>query len=106
MEREQLFCADGSPKYVCCYEDKDSKSIARFTIVFTEAAHIGGEGYTAEVHYVVASENPRYALGYYQHSSRLAWQFQPDGELVPFSSLPKNLRDAVLEDYKDLWRVE
>jgi hypothetical protein len=103
---ERFFKEDGSPKYLRCYEVKCNPTIDRFTIVFTKASCFMGKEYIGRVYYVGASGSPRHPTGFYQHGEAWSWQFHAPGSRVAFSSLPQELREVIMEEYKCAWRVE
>jgi hypothetical protein len=102
---ERFFREDGSPKYLRCYEVKRNPTIDRFTIVFTRASCFMGKEFRGRVYYVGASGNPAHPLGFYQHGEAWSWEFHAPGSRVAFSSLPLELQDVVMREYRDLWRI-
>jgi hypothetical protein len=101
------FFTDGAPKYLRCYEKKRNPTIDRFTVVFCHAPRFMGEGYIGLVYYVSANGIPTHPQGgFYQHGEAWQWEFCPGGSRVTWWDLPEPLRDAVLAEYCDVWKID
>jgi hypothetical protein len=106
-DAKRFFKADGSPKYLRCYEIKRDPPIDRYTIVFERASCFAGKEYAGRVFYVSANDKPTHPHGgFYQHGEAWAYEFHAPGSRVPFSFLPLELREVVMNEYRELWGIE
>lgn len=100
------FFKDGAPKYLRCYEKKRKPPIDRFTIVFCRASTFMGDDYRGRVYFVSANGRPTDPQGgFYQHCEAWHWEFCPCGSHVEWWDLPEELREVVLMEYCDVWRI-
>jgi hypothetical protein len=106
-DKRKLFNEKGEPRYIRCYETKRNPTIDRFTIVFTRASAFMGKEFAGRVYYVGASGNPRNpTYGFYQHGEAWRREFCPCGSRIAWRDLPEELRETVLDEYRELWNTE
>ena len=102
--RNEQLLPNGNPRWIRCY-DNGGETIDRFTVVFTGKR--GG-------YYVGMSYNPNSPQGYYQHGGKAWYETQnidkPSyghlGRKVHFSNLPKNCKNAIRNEYCEIWEIE
>jgi hypothetical protein len=100
---ERFFKSDGGPKYLRCYEVKRNPTVDRFTIVFTRASCFLGRTAIGTIYYVGASGYPTSPTGFYQHGTADSREFHAPGSRVSFFSLPQDLQDVVMDEYRQVW---
>jgi hypothetical protein len=100
------FFKDGAPKYLRCYEKKRNPAIDRFTVVFCRASKFMGDDYRGRVYYISADDTPAHPLGFYQHGEARRGEFCPCGSRVKWEDLPRQLRDVVLAEYCNVWKID
>jgi hypothetical protein len=102
-ERAARLMPEGIPKYVRCY-DNNGESLDRYTVVFT--------GKASGFMYVAMNAQPCHpSYGIYQHGegSGSPIDYPTYGHLgkkIKFSDLPEDCRKAVVNEYKELWKLE
>lgn len=104
MTRKERFMPDGIPRKIRCYDLDDGKCFDRYTVVFT-GNYEGREG----CDYLGMSEHPFHPQGFGQHSESLDIIDRPKyshlGKKIAFEDLPPDCQRAVIDDYKDIWRI-
>lgn len=110
----------GVPRYVRCYEDRsDPGSFDRYTVVYTgraakstisaygyEYPYVGLSGHGATKHQPcdTMKHRPGKPAGY-QWPPALGRKCHL-GTRIPFAELPDGLKRTVLEDYREIWRLD
>jgi hypothetical protein len=103
---ERLFF-NGAPRYIRCY-DYGGETLDRYTIVFTKKRVAKTTTSQGEFMYIGASSNP---MGFYQHgfSKNEPCDRKPSyghlGKKITFCKLPQDLKDAIINEYNDLWNI-
>ena len=104
MTREEQFMPNGIPKKIRCY-DNGSETFDRYTVVYT--GNYKGRG--GWCHYIGMSENPYHPQGFGQHGESPDVIDRPKyahlGKKIAFEGLPPDCQSAVINDYKDIWRI-
>jgi len=104
MTRKEKFMPGGIPKKIRCYDD-GGETFDRYTVVFT-GHYKGRQGWC---HYIGMSEHPFHPQGFGQHSESLDIIDRPKyshlGKKIAFEDLPPDCQRAVIDDYKDIWRI-
>jgi hypothetical protein len=105
MDKAKLYNADGSPRFIRCYETKRNPTADRFTVAFTRANVWGGKEYEGRVYYVGMSGNPFSPAGFCQHGEAARQEFCPRGSRIAFVDLPDDCQKAARAEYRDLWEA-
>ena len=102
---------NGVPRYVRCY-DNDNTSVDRYTVVFTGHYRKKGENFQ----YLAMNSAPFHPQGFGQHGEHSSqidvneYGFAPAmgrknhlGKRIPFSALPPDCKQLVMQDYRNIW---
>jgi len=104
MTREEQFMPNGIPRHIRCY-DNCGRSFDRYTVVYT-GNYKGRDG----CDYMGMSENPYHPQGFGQHGWNQQVIDYPKyshlGKKIQFTDLPPDCQDAVIQDYKEIWRIK
>lgn len=116
-QRWAALMPNGIPRYVRCY-DNGGESADRYTVVFTGRWRKRGDN-SARCQYVGMSGEPFHPQGFGQHGENERQidvnksGFAPAigrkchlGTRIRFQDLPADCRKLVLQDYKEIWRLE
>jgi len=103
MTREEQFMPNGIPRKIRIY-DNGGETFDRYTVIFT-GNYKGRNG----CDYIGMSENPYHPQGFGQHG----WdqnmidcpKYSHLGKKIGFQELPPDCQRAVIDDYKDIWRI-
>jgi len=104
-ERLESLMPNNMPKYVRCY-DNGGETLDRYTVVFTGNYRNIKRG--DQYLYLGMSEYPYQAIG--QHGSSNdpidRPQYSHLGKKIKFSDLPIDCKTCVIDDYKEIWKLE
>lgn len=102
QSRENSLMPNNVPRYVRCY-DNGGESFDRYTVVFTKKTDRGHS------QYVAMSSNPFHPQGFYQHEESFEFIDKPSyrhlGKKISFEQLPADCQTAVIQDYKEIWKL-
>ena len=119
QDRMNRLMPNGIPRYVRCYDNGGLEvggTIDRYTVVFTGNYRRDGDWFL----HLGMSEEPNDPAGFCQHGSSPrqidttdgGWAVSVGGKSghlgtrIEFTDLPIACQGVVLEDYKDIWRLE
>ncbi len=104
-QRRENLLPNGIPKHVRVY-DNGGISYDRYTVVFSGNWNAKQSGYTLVL---AMSCDPYFPLGFCQLDYVRGEVDRPRyshlGKKIDFYNLPEDCRKAVLEDYRDVWRL-
>lgn len=104
MTRTERLLPGGIPRYIRCY-DNGGRSADRYTVVFT-GRYKGRQG----CDYLAMSAYPFHPQGVGQHGWNKNVIDRPSyghlGWKIKFSDLPEDCQKLVLQDYRDIWKLE
>ena len=105
MTREEKFMPNGVPRNIRVY-DNDGETFDRYTVVYTG----NFKGRDGQCYYVGMSEHPFHPQGFGLHGESPYVIDYPTyshlGKKITFQTLPKDCQKAVIEDYKEIWRIK